>query len=263
MKFYKYSGSGNDFIFLSELEGKISLSLEQIKRFCDRRMGVGADGVVLIGPSEDLDYSLQIFNSDGSEAEMCGNAARCSIHFAKNVLGFDRSEMQFETFNGVYEGKIMQGDEVQVKMTELYDVGAVDISDLGSKATLFLNTGVPHSVIEVGSVDEVKVKELGAVIRNDKRFKGGSNVNFFEIINAKEQHIKMRVYERGVEGETFCCGTGVIACAVTCARAYGWSGEIRVDTRGGNIKAIVEDDQKVLFFQGEVSLVFEGDINFG
>lgn len=260
MKFYKYSGSGNDFIFLNSFEEKIDLSKSDIKNFCERRQGIGADGVVIIGRSGKLDYSLTIFNSDGSQAEMCGNAARCSIHFASNVLKLNKSEMHFETLNGVYQGKMLQGDEVQVKMTELYDVEAVDISDLGNKVTMFMNTGVPHAVIEVGSVDEVKVNELGAVIRNDKRFKEGANVDFFEIIDPKLQSIKMRVFERGVEGETLCCGTGVIACAVTCARSYGWSGEIKIKTRGGDIVALVDKAEKEIYFQGEVSLVFEGEI---
>lgn len=263
MKFYKYSGSGNDFVFLSEFSEKVSLSLPQIKRFCERKLGIGADGVVLVAPSEKLDYSLRIFNSDASEPEMCGNAARCSIHFAKNILKIDKEEMYFETCNGIYQGKMMQGDEVKVKMTELYDVDSIDISDLGNKATLFLNTGVPHAVIEVGVVEEVKVNEVGSVIRNDKRFKEGTNVDFFEVSDFKGQEISMRVYERGVEGETLCCGTGVIACAVTCAKTYGWCGEIKVKTRGGDITAIVNEDLSELYFQGEVDLVFEGDANFG
>ena len=101
MKFYKYSGSGNDFVFVNEAETKVELSPSQIQSICARRLGIGADGIALVGPSKNLDYSLRVFNSDGSEAEMCGNAARCSIHFAKNVLGLEKSEMNFETYNGI------------------------------------------------------------------------------------------------------------------------------------------------------------------
>lgn len=262
MKFYKYSGSGNDFVFLNNFTEDLKLDLPLIKNFCERKLGVGADGVAVVRPSDKFDYSLQIFNSDGSEAEMCGNAARCSIHFAHNILGLEKSKFSFGTMNGEYRGELIGKNEIKVQMTELSEVDEIDISDFGRKNTMYLNTGVPHAVIEVGSVDEVNVESIGAVIRNDPRFKNGTNVDFFEVIDAKNQSIKMRVFERGVEGETLCCGTGVIATAVTCAKHLGWSGEINIETKGGKIKSFVNKDLSELFFQGTVKLVFSGEMSF-
>ena len=133
MKFYKYSGSGNDFIFLDNFTQEAMLDVSLIPAWCERRAGVGADGVILISESKQYDFKLQIFNADGSEAEMCGNASRCSIHFAKNILGLGLDKYEFETMNGVYSGELVGASEVKVKMTELYDVGAFDISDFSAK----------------------------------------------------------------------------------------------------------------------------------
>ena len=261
MKFHKYSGSGNDFIFIDNMSENFVLKEESIINWCKRREGIGADGVVLISPSNDQDFQLRIFNADGSEAEMCGNASRCSIHFAKNYLSLKKSAYSFETMNGVYSGELVSENEVRIKMTELYDMGSIDISDLGGKNTLYLNTGVPHSVIQVSSVDDVKVNSMGSVIRYDKRFQNGSNVDFFEVIDSEKQKVKLRVYERGVEDETLCCGTGIMATAVGCSKFFGWSGEISVVAQGGELKAIVSDNLEELYFQGRVHHVYEGELS--
>jgi len=260
VKFYKYSGSGNDFIFFNNMSSELSLDESKITKLCHRRSGVGADGVVLISESRRHDYKLRIFNSDGSEAEMCGNASRCSIHFADNILGIKKKEFIFETMNGVYSGSIVSKDEVRIQMTELFDEDSIDISDLGGLNTRFLNTGVPHAVIEVGSLSEVKFNQIAPIIRSDKRFgAAGTNVDFFEVIDNEKQHIKLRVFERGVEDETLCCGTGIMATAISCSRFYNWFGEIKVETKGGALIAIVDELYKNLYFQGEVDLVFAGD----
>lgn len=261
MKFYKYSGSGNDFIFLNDFSLQVSVDRAHFIRWCDRRYGIGADGVVLISKSTIQDYKLSIFNSDGSEAEMCGNASRCSVHFAKEILGIDKDIYQIETMNGVYSGKVVESGEIQIKMTELFDIDSIDLSDFGRMSTLFVNTGVPHAVIEVGSLSEVKFDKIAPIIRADKRFGvSGTNVDFFEVVDKKRQSIKLRVFERGVEGETLCCGTGVMATAVCCARTFGWFGEIKVETAGGQLTAIVDESFANLFFQGRVELVFSGEI---
>jgi len=262
MQFYKYSGSGNDFIFIKNLDSSIKIRPTQVVSWCKRREGVGADGVVLIGPSQKYDYSMRIFNADGSEAEMCGNAARCSIHFATNILKINNaSSFTFETMNGVYTGEIVKDNEVKVKMTELYDVDSINVSDLSGKRAMYLNTGVPHAVIQVSSVEDVKVNAIGSAIRNDVRFPNGTNVDFFEVVDDENQVIKLRVYERGVEDETLCCGTGIMATAVSCAKFFGWSGEIQVYAKGGLLKAIVDKEYKNLYFQGHVKLMFEGTLS--
>lgn len=262
MQFYKYSGSGNDFIFLDNRTNKLDLAPEQIIDWCKRREGIGADGVVLIDSSDQYDYKMRIFNADASEAEMCGNAARCSVHFAQNTLGLGKDgKYEFETMNGVYAGEAVLANEVKVKMTELYDVDAIDVSDLSGKKAMYLNTGVPHAVIQVSRVHDVKVCSIGSAIRHDKRFQNGTNVDFFEVLDEAGQSIKLRVYERGVEDETLCCGTGIMATAVSCSKFFGWTGEIKVEVPGGKLKAIVDSDLKDLYFQGPVKLMYQGSLS--
>lgn len=239
----------------------IRLKPSQIQNWCKRREGVGADGIILFDPSEKYDFAMRIFNADGSEAEMCGNGTRCSVHMAYHVLKLkDEKSFKFETMNGVYEGEVV-GKDVKVKMTELYDVDSINLSDLGVKRTLFLNTGVPHAVIEVSSAEAVNIDTLGAAIRNDVRFPNGTNVCFFEVIDEKAQTIKLRVYERGVEGETLCCGTGVMATAIACSKFFGWKDEVTVYAKGGLLKAIIDKDLKDLYFQGEVNHIYTGEVH--
>jgi diaminopimelate epimerase len=261
MQFYKYSGSGNDFLFFNNMDGSIKITPTMITNWCRRREGIGADGVILISSSNNNDFNLRIFNADGSEAEMCGNASRCSVHFAKHILNIDKEKYVFDTMNGVYEGESVSGNTVKVKMTELYDVDAIDIKDLSGKRAMYLNTGVPHAVIQVSSVEDVKIKAIGSAIRHDVRFKNGTNVDFFEVIDFDKQVIKLRVYERGVEDETLCCGTGVMATAVACSNFFGWQGEVTVYVRGGQLQAIIDEKCEELYFQGAVELVYSGLLN--
>jgi diaminopimelate epimerase len=261
MQFYKYSGSGNDFIIFDNRAEELRMKPSKIAELCKRREGIGADGILLIGVSKKHDFEMRIFNADGSEAEMCGNGARCSVYFAYHVLKMkEERSFSFETMNGVYSGSIEDNNEVKIQMTELYDVGSINIDDLSGKKALYLNTGVPHAVIQVSSAEDVKVDAIGSVIRQDVRFPNGTNVDFFEVIDNENQIIKLRVYERGVEGETLCCGTGVMATAVACAKFFNWQGEIKVYAKGGLLKAIVDQDFKSLYFQGEVKQLFKGNV---
>ncbi|MCO4754463.1 MAG: diaminopimelate epimerase [Bacteriovoracaceae bacterium] len=260
MRFFKYSGSGNDFILVNNLDAAHRPRVSLIQQWCKRREGVGADGVIFIEKSNDHDYGLRIWNADGSEAEMCGNAARSSIHFAHHILKMGKEKYYFETMNGDYEGRPLQGDNIEVKMTELYDVDKINISDFSTKGAMYCNTGVPHAVIQVNSVEDINIHSLGRMIRNDVRFPNGTNVDFLEVVDHKNQVIKLRVYERGVEDETLCCGTGVMAAAVTCRKLMGWTGEITVHAKGGQLSAVVDDKLENLYFQGEVKMVFEGEL---
>lgn len=261
MQFYKYSGSGNDFILFNNLDNSFRPRTSWIRQWCKRREGIGADGVVCVEKSEKYDYSLRIWNADGSEAEMCGNAARSCIHFAHHILGLGKEKYQFETMNGVYEGRPLEGDMVEVKMTELYDVDKINVGDFSTKGALYLNTGVPHAVIQVNNVEDINIHSLGSMVRRDVRFPNGTNVDFFEVVDADKQVIKLRVYERGVEDETLCCGTGVMATAVACKKLLGWSGEITVHVKGGRLRAVVDDKLENLYFQGEVNCVFKGEVD--
>lgn len=264
MSFYKYSGSGNDFILFDNRDGKFEITPSLVRNWCRRREGIGADGVIMFNASgAENDYSLRIWNADGSEAEMCGNAARCSVHYAYNFAKLKEDKnYSFDTMNGVYAGEIVD-EGVRIKMTELYDVDAIDVSDYSQKTALYCNTGVPHTVLQVSSVEDVNVENLGRVIRKDVRFPTGTNVDFFEVVNDEKQIIKLRVYERGVEAETLCCGTGIMATAVTCAKKFGWQGEVTVHAKGGLLKAIVDKELKNLYFQGKVEMVFQGSAENG
>lgn len=262
MEFYKYSGSGNDFIFIDNRSGLHRIRPSQIEAWCKRREGIGADGVITLNHSSKYDFEMRIYNADGSEAEMCGNGARCSVHFAYHILKIKTEKhFVFETMNGIYEGEVVEDDEVRVKMTELYDVDSINISDLTGKRAMYLNTGVPHAVIQVSSVEDVNVQAVGSAVRNDVRFPNGTNVDFFEVIDNEKKTIKLRVYERGVEGETLCCGTGVMATAVSCAKFFNWDGEISVFAKGGFLKAIVDKEFKNLYFQGKVHMIFKGELD--
>lgn len=261
MEFYKYSGSGNDFILIDNRNAQFRPRISLIREWCRRRQGVGADGVISFESSTDHDYALRIWNADGSEAEMCGNAARSSIHFAHHHLKLGKEKYQFETMNGSYEGRALGGNLVEVKMTELYDVGKINISDFSAKGALYCNTGVPHAVIQVSNVEDINIQSLGRIIRNDVRFPNGTNVDFIEVVDHKKKVIKLRVYERGVEDETLCCGTGVMAAAVTCHKLLGWTGEITVHAKGGQVAAIIDENLQNLFFLGEVNFVFKGSLD--
>lgn len=241
-------------------EGKVNFSKEQIVNLCKRREGIGADGIVYLLPDKECDFRLRIFNSDATEAEMCGNATRAITHFAYTYLKLkNEKKFNFVTMNGKYDSELLENGEIKVRMTELYDVGTVPVEDLiYNQNSLYLNTGVPHSVFHLATIDSFDFETMAKRVRHDSRFKQGTNVDFFEISDKEKQQITLRVFERGVEAETLCCGTGVMACAVACHKFFGWTGEIEVITRGGVIKAVVDSKLQELYIQGSVRMVFKG-----
>ena len=255
--FIKYSGNGNDFVLIDKRQANISLSLKRIIQICDRRFGIGGDGVILVDVpnNQENNFSIRIYNCDGSEAVMCGNAARIAV--AYEAQRTNKSDFLFETKNSIYKGQF-ENEESIIKMSELFDIDKYDISDLGVLGGLYLNTGVPHTVIETKNLESFDLLTEGEKIRNDKRFEGGTNVCFFEVI--KKGEINFRVYERGIEGETFCCGTGVMATAVTCKELFNWNGEILVHCLGGEVKAQVDSNLKNLLYKGAVIKCFEGKL---
>ena len=242
---------------------KINLSKDEIINLCKRREGVGADGVVYLLPDKDCDFRLRIFNSDATEAEMCGNATRAITHFAHTYLKLKNSKkFDFVTMNGKYDSELLESGEIKVRMTELYDVAAVEIKDLiYNQNALYLNTGVPHSVYHLATVDNFDFETMAKKVRHDERFKYGTNVDFFAVTDKDKQIIALRVFERGVEAETLCCGTGVMACAIACNKFFGWTGEISVETKGGLIKAVVDEDLSKLYIQGPVRMVYQGTLD--
>lgn len=263
IEFYKYSATGNDFIIIDNRDNSVKLTKKQIVNCCRRREGIGADGVVYLLSDPRNDFRLQIFNADGSEAEMCGNASRAITHFAYHYLKIkDDTKFTFSTMNGQYNSEIVASGEIKVKMTELYDVGKITLSDLiYNQASLYLNTGVPHSVYQLATLENFDFESLAKTIRFNERFTAGTNVDFFEVVDKEKQKINLRVFERGVEAETLCCGTGVMACAVACRKFFNWIGEIQVNTKGGLMRALVDEELKDLYIQGPVTMVYKGNFH--
>lgn len=257
--FSKYSASGNDFILVDNRSLMWMPGTKQIQKLCARRTGIGADGLILLENSFKASIKLTIYNADGSLAEMCGNAARCITHYCHHEIKIqDEPKYTIETLNGVYEGEFFD-DSIRIKMTELNRLGEIDLSDFAFKNSLFVDTGVPHSVFQVEKLDGLDVMGIGRRIRLDDRFIKGSNVDFIEVLDESEQKIKLRVYERGVEAETLCCGTGIMASAIACRKFFGWTGQIHVETLGGKLCATVNETLDELYFSGPVDLLFTGE----
>ncbi len=203
---YKYQGAGNDFVILDNRNNEYNLTPEQVKLLCDRRFGVGSDGLMLLGASDKYDFSMRYFNADGYEGSMCGNGGRCLVAFAAH-MGIKKFE--FDAIDGYHQAEVLE-------LTPHRCIVKLRMIDLGeyqkySDNAYFLNTGSPHYVEFVDNVMEYPVDEKGKYWRWHKDFVGGTNVNFVEIADNK---IKVRTYERGVEAETYACGTGVTASSI-------------------------------------------------
>ena len=260
MNFYKYSCSGNDFLIIDDRDESFKLEEKLIQLICHRRIGVGADGIILLQKSSKADFKMKIINSDGSIAEMCGNGLRGLTHFAHTVLKLkDTNEYTIETQNSIYHSKIMD-DVVSVLMSEAYDENKYDLSFIDIEKKYYINTGVPHVVLFVNDVDSVQINSLGAQIRYNKVFEKGTNVNFVEIASTgKDQMLKVRTYERGVEAETFSCGTGNLACALSAKYFYNWQGKIDLSTKGGEVFVEIIEDKS--WYCGRVTQVYHAELN--
>lgn len=207
--FVKYEGAGNDFILIDDRAENFSADARLIASLCDRHFGIGADGVMTLRRSAELDCSMRYFNADGSEGEMCGNGARCFALFAEH-LGIGGEIKYFDAPDGVHTA-FMRGVKGMAGEVEL---GMINVSEIRSGTDWwFLNTGVPHYVEFVQQVGQTDVIGRGRTIRRDtERFPQGANVNFVEVTGGGT--IRMRTYERGVENETLACGTGATAAAI-------------------------------------------------
>jgi len=273
LNFKKMVGAGNDFIVIdSRIEDNKGLTAKNfclsVKKLCDRKTGIGADGVLVLERSKIADFRMRIFNADGSEAEMCGNGLRCAVLF----FGI-KKRVKVETKAGMYEGEIAGENRVKVKMEDPKDLKLnfpLKVNGRKIKVDL-INTGVPHAVVFVEGVDKIAVDVIGSAIRYHNEFKPkGTNANFVEAID--EANIKIRTYERGVEAETLSCGTGSVASAIianyklpfACAKGKQITdSKINVHTRGGILKVEfkrVVSEVRDVYLEGEAKVVFEGGI---
>jgi len=256
IEFSKWQGAGNDFILIDNRDNQYDdLDMELIKYLCHRNFGIGADGLIMLGVDPESDFSMQYFNADGKEAEMCGNGARCIIGFASQ-LGIIEDETHFTARDGIHKGQVMGNDVYQIKMIDVKGISKTD-------DYYFLNTGVPHVVVLTDQISKVKTLELGSMIRNSEEFAPrGTNVNFVQIDKDK---IILRTYERGVENETLACGTGAVASAIVASfESGGKQTSFDCMVLGGKLRVSFEtygsDTYKNIILEGPARCVFEGEI---
>lgn len=256
LTFYKYQGTGNDFIILDNRENEIALlTKKQIHFLCNRKFGIGADGLMLLSKKDGYDFEMIYYNADGNESSMCGNGGRCLVKFAYSV-GIHKSNYKFVAIDGPHEAEIDDNENVRLKMA---DVNKVDVH---SSYTL-LNTGSPHFVKFASNVKNIDVVETGRDVRYSKAFEAeGVNVNFVERLD--ENTIFVRTYERGVEDETLSCGTGVTACALVSAHNDNGFNQVDVKTPGGDLKVefdkISDTHFENIWLCGPAEFVFGGTI---
>ena len=264
VRFWKLEGAGNDFLGLDGRAGGFQLKRQQIADLCDRRRGVGADGVLVVEKPKvrGADFRMRYYNSDGGEAEMCGNGARCFALLARAVSGRKWNVLRIQTQAGLVTLQI-RGQEVQVSMTEptKLRLGRKLVVAGRKLAVDFLNTGVPHAVLFVRSVRSIDVAKQGRAIRYHSAFApSGTNVNFVEIGRGNRIHV--RTYERGVEGETLACGTGVVAASILSNLRRGLRPPIQVATRGGdNVRvgfSMENGHARKVTLQGPARIVYRG-----
>lgn len=267
IKFAKMVATGNDFIVVDNRKTVLKNNLPATaKKFCDRIYGVGADGLLLIEKSKKADIKMRIFNSDGSEAEMCGNGSRCIALYAKTEK-ITPSDMTIETLAGILKASV-KGDIAKVRLTEPKDIQwnlCLMIHKCPYKVNL-ADTGVPHVIHFTDDIENINVKGLGAEIRYHKEFSpAGANVDFVEIVDQAKSRIKVRTYERGVENETLACGTGAVASAIISAEAEKLTSPVTVETKSGELLKVYfelsDGSFKNVYLEGRAQLVFEGTIN--
>jgi len=252
VKFSKYQGTGNDFVMIDGRDNPVNFSVKEIKKICDRRFGIGADGLIILNSHPDVDFEMDYYNADGSQS-FCGNGSRCAQAFARN-LGIIDEHARFIAIDGIHQGK---------RMGELYATKMGDVTEvklLGDD--FFVNTGSPHYIQYVDDLENFKVMEKGAAIRYSEAYNTeGVNVNF---VSELDGNIKVRTYERGVEEETYSCGTGVTAVAIAhLVKNEVDQKEVALITKGGELKIQLEKvgarHFKNIWLIGPAQEVYKGD----
>jgi len=258
--FCKYEGTGNDFILVDNRKLNWKPDEQTIAWLCNRHLGIGADGLMLLSEDPGLDFRMTYYNSDGRESTMCGNGGRCMTAFA-DLLGLGGNEKSFSAIDGNHESKILSrfngGMQVTLHMLDV-TVGEHDATHY------YINTGSPHYVVFAKDVMHADIVEAGRKIRYGDRFAAeGTNVDLVEVF---QDHLYVRSYERGVEDETLSCGTGVTASAIAVAMEIPSNpGFFNVQTRGGNLKVSfrqLDNHFSDVWLEGPVKSIFRGEIEF-
>jgi diaminopimelate epimerase len=256
MEFFKYQGTGNDFVMIDNRGGIVpSVDTSLVQRICDRKNGIGADGLILLQEHPTLDFEMIYWNADGSQS-FCGNGSRCAVAFAKRIGLIQKDNTTFQSTDGEHSANILPNGWVSLHM---HNVATVE----EGSHYFYLNTGSPHYIRFVDDVSTVSVVEEGKAIRFNDRFTAeGTNVNFVEIT---DDGLKVRTYERGVEDETLSCGTGVTAAAITASvKGLVPQNVCKIETLGGNLQVRLQatTDQRFedIWLEGPATFVFKGEI---
>lgn len=249
--FYKYQSTGNDFVMIDNRDGQFPVSQPYIEHLCHRRFGIGADGLILLQNDPDYDFRMVYFNADGHEGSMCGNGGRSTVRFAED-LGVFNGETTFIAVDGEHEASANSA-VVSLKMGKVHSLEQHEEYD-------FMNTGSPHYVRYVSDIKNVDVFNEGRKIRyaEDWVKRGGTNVNFVEVLD--DQTIYVRTYERGVEDETYSCGTGVTASALSAYLKHGMKSPVKIITNGGHLQVAFDKDFQNVYLIGPAMRVFEGKL---
>lgn len=252
--FYKYQGTGNDFIIIDNRENKVQLLKEQVEHACDRHFGIGADGLMLMNLVPGYDFGMKYYNADGHEGSMCGNGGRCMVRFAYN-MGIHKNEYLFTAVDGEHKATIDDHGWINLQMSNVRGVER-------DNGAYILNTGSPHYVKPVADARNYEVVNEGREIRYSKHYAAnGINVNF---VSGEEHNIYVRTYERGVENETLSCGTGVTAAALMFAHNDKGFNRVEVKTPGGHLAVEFdktgEESFENIWLCGPAAFVFKGEI---
>lgn len=259
IKFYKYQGAGNDFVIIDNRNHAFDGSnTETVHFLCDRRFGIGGDGLMLLENHAEYDFTMRYFNSDGKEASMCGNGGRCIAAFAVHQgIVKAKEKFRFMAVDGLHEASYDEG----IVSLKMIDINQVEIKDNYT----FLNTGSPHYVEFCQSTENLDIKTLGSKVRYSDTFQpGGTNVNFVHFIN--DNTIKVRTYERGVEDETLACGTGVVASAISAHLKKPEISDFNIEALGGKLRVYFKANNEKftdIWLVGPAKFVFEGSIDVG
>jgi diaminopimelate epimerase len=265
VSFVKMSGSGNDFILIDHREPFLEEDRlkDFIQKVCQRRVSVGADGLILIERSKKADFKWRFYNADGSEAEMCGNGGRCAARFAY-LKGIAGPSLKFETLAGILSAQVA-GKKVKLEMTKPFGLKLDETVLVDGEKEVFssINTGVPHAVLFREDLEKLDIVKIGRAIRRHSFFApAGTNVDFVRV--EKGNPLSVRTYERGVEDETLACGTGVVASALIAAFKGLVKSPVSVKTRGGEALTVhfeIEGKEvKKVFFEGDVHFIYEAEM---
>jgi diaminopimelate epimerase len=263
IEFFKMSGSGNDFILIDNRDKSLTVKNlpDFVRKLCQRADSIGADGLILVEPSEKVDFRWRFFNADGSEAEMCGNGGRCAARFAF-LKGLAGQNLSFETRAGIIDAEV-RGEVVKLRLTEPFDLRINQLVTIDGHPfeVNSINTGVPHVVHFVNNLDHFDVFNVGRMIRYHEQYQpAGTNVDFVQVLDTHTLQIK--TYERGVEDETLACGTGAVASALVSS----WKGlvesPVSVIVKSGEILKIyfekTDHGFSRIYLEGTARVIYEG-----